>query len=172
MTGAGRGPRAGSRGWILVETLVALVVLSVGILAANRALGESLFTRAMAQDYTQARFFLERVMSELELQPKLAENSEGKGDFGKDYPSFSYRWEVTRADIPVPRIPPEILIKFPDGIKLPVPYLGKIRVTVFWTRRGQTYSRSVETLISPERLYVYEKPEEASEQADAQQKRR
>jgi len=166
MTDMQRTSLIASRGWILMETLVALVVLSVGILATNRALGESLFTRAMAQDYTQARFFLEQVMSELELQPRLAENSTGQGDFGKDYPRFSYKWNVSRVDIPVPQIPPEILLNFPDGVKLPVPYLGKISVTVSWTRREQTFSRTADTLISPQKLFVYE---QAVEQSDAKQ---
>ncbi|MBX7256370.1 MAG: type II secretion system GspH family protein [Candidatus Hydrogenedentes bacterium] len=161
-----------NRGWILVETLVALVVLSVGILAANRALGESMFTRAMAQDYTQARFFIEQVMSELELQPMLAENSTGQGDFGKDYPRFKYKWAVSRADIPVPRVPPEILVNYPDGIEMPVPYVGKISVTVLWTRRDQTYTRTAETLIGPERLYVYKKVQEQGEKAQAQPAKR
>ena len=170
MTAATATSQKASNGWILIETLVALVVLSIGIVAANRALGESLFTRAMAQDYTQARFFLEQVMSELELQPVLAENSTGKGDFGKDFPRFNYKWAVTRYDLPVPRIPPEILLNFPNGVQLPVPYLGKISVTVSWTRREQTFTRTVETLIGPERLFVYEKVEEQGETPQAQPK--
>ena len=141
-------------GWILVETLAALVVLSVGILAVNRSLGESLLTRAMARDYTQARFFLEQVMSELELQPVLVDGATGSGDFGKDNPRFSYSWAVSRVDLNLPALPPQILERFPNGVQPPVPYLGKISLTVKWTRSGRAFSRTAETLIDMRHLYV------------------
>jgi hypothetical protein len=134
--------------------MAALVVLSVGILAVNRGLGESLAIRAMARDYTQARFLLDQVMSELELQPVLVDGATGSGNFGKDNPRFSYSWVVSRVNLKIPEVPPQLLLQFPNGVQPPVPYLGKISATVKWTRTGQTFSRTAETLIGMQRLYV------------------
>ncbi|UCC16519.1 MAG: hypothetical protein JSU58_09150, partial [Dehalococcoidales bacterium] len=65
-------------------------MLSIGLVAVNRAFGEALLVRAQARDYTQARFLLEERMGELELQPVLAEGT-ASGNFGKEFPRF--RWE-------------------------------------------------------------------------------
>jgi hypothetical protein len=148
-------------GWVLLEAIVALTVLSVGVWAVNRALQDALLTRAMAQDYTQARFFLEQVISELELQPVLAEGASKSGTFGDDYPRFSYTWMVSKVDVPAPQIPPQLLAIMQTEPELPVPYLGKLRVTVNWTRAGRSFSRSLETLIAPNRLYTQEERDAA-----------
>ena len=78
-------------GWVLIETLVAMVLLSVGVLAINRALRESLQTRAIAKDYTTARFLLDEKMGELEMQPVLNEGDGGTGIY-KDQERFSFSW--------------------------------------------------------------------------------
>lgn len=147
-------------GWILIETLVAMTMLSVGVLAMNRAMQEALETRAMARDYTEARFLIEQVMSELEMQPQLVEGASKAGGFGKDYPRFSYAWTVSRFDFPQPVLPPDVQQFLNGPVGLPEPYLGKIQVTVNWTRRDRPYSRTVETLIPAEQLVVLE-PESA-----------
>lgn len=149
------------QGWMLLETIVALTVLSVGVWAVNRALQDALLTRAMAQDYTQARFFLEQVLSELELQPVLIEGASKSGGFGDDHPRFSYTWSVSKVDVPAPPIPAELLAVMQSEPELPAPYLGKLRVTVSWTRADRSFSRSIETLIAPDRLYTQEERDAA-----------
>ena len=146
--------RAGSRGWILVETLVALMVLSVGVLAVNQALQDALLTRAMARDFTQARFLLEQVVSDLELQPLLIEGAAKNGAFGEAFERFAYHYEVSRVELPAPELPPLAIGTLAQPLQLPVSYLGKIRVTVTWTRAGRSFERAVETLIAPEKLYI------------------
>lgn len=143
-------------GWVLVETLVALIVLSIGVIAVNRAMQEGLVTRAMARDYTQARFLLEQVMGELELQPILAEGARKAGDFGEAHPRFSYAWAVSRVDIPQPALPPRARTALVQPVELPVSYLGKITATVLWTRAGRSFQRTAETLVAPERLFIEE----------------
>jgi hypothetical protein len=138
-----------------------MTMLSIGVLAMNRAMQEALETRAMARDYTEARFLIEQVMSELEMQPLLMEGASKAGAFGKDHPRFSYAWTVSRYDFPEPVLPPDVQQFLAGPVGLPEPYLGKIQVTVNWTRRDRTYSRRVETLIPPEKLVVLE-PEGAA----------
>jgi len=134
--------------------MVALMVLSIGGVAVNRAMQEALVTRAMARDFTEARFLLEQVMSKLELQPILVEGASKSGAFGDDHPRFSYRWDVSLVELPRPQLPPLARAALAQPLELPVQYLGKVRVTVTWTRAGRTFERSAETLVAPERIYT------------------
>lgn len=157
MTRPAHIPQSNRRaGWILIETLVALMVLSIGILAVNRAMQEATLTRAMARDFTQARFLLEQVASELDLQPILIDGDTHQGDFGKDYPRFSYQWNVSRVDLPAPQLPPLAQAALTQPLQLPSSYLGKVTVKVSWTRAGRTFDRTLETLIAPEKMYTTE----------------
>ncbi|MCL4692976.1 MAG: hypothetical protein KJ060_10770 [Candidatus Hydrogenedentes bacterium] len=146
-------------GWILVETMVALMVLSIGGVAVNRAMQDALITRAMARDLTTARFLLEQVMSELELERTLIDGASESGDFGEDYPQFVYKWNVSVVPIPQPELPPLATATLAQPVEYPVPYLGKIHVTVSWSRAGRPFERSLETLVSPDRVYTKEDEE-------------
>ncbi|MBN2309715.1 MAG: hypothetical protein JXR94_12125 [Candidatus Hydrogenedentes bacterium] len=141
-------------GWILLETLVALMVLSIGIIAVNRAVHESLVTRAQARDYTHARFLLDHLVAELELEPVLEDGASESGTFGDEFPRFSWEWAVTRVDVPVPPLPGGLPLAARDDFELPVPYLGKISATIRWTRAGVAFERHLETLIAPDKLYI------------------
>ncbi|MCC6489586.1 MAG: hypothetical protein IT364_18960 [Candidatus Hydrogenedentes bacterium] len=120
----------------------------------NEALQEALLTRAMARDFTQARFLLEQVVSDLELQPLLIEGAEKNGDFGDAFERFAYHYEVSRVELPAPELPSLANAVLAQPLQLPVSYLGKIRVTVTWTRAGRSFERTAETLVPPERLYI------------------
>lgn len=157
--------RVRNQGWVLLETLVALVLLSVGVLAINRAMRESLATHAIARDYTVARFLLERKMSELEMQTLLDEGAQQSGSFGDEHPRFTFSWSVTRVDMPQPEIPAELQAFLIAPPELPEPYLGKITVTVSWTRAERPYSATAETLIDSRRLRVKEPPNAVPEPA-------
>jgi len=142
-------------GWVLIETLVAMVLLSVGVLAINRALRESLQTRAIAKDYTTARFLLDEKMGELEMQPVLNEGDGGTGIY-KDQERFSFSWSVARVDLPTPPIPAELQQFFLEPLTLPEPHLGRIAVTIKWTRAGREFDATGETLISSQRILTLE----------------
>ncbi len=143
-------------GWVLIETLVAMVLLSVGVLAINRALREAMLTRAMAQDYTTARFLLEEKMGELDMQPMMNEGDRGDGDFGDAHPRFSYSWSVAKVDLPAPAVPPELQQFFLEPPQLPESHLGRISVTIKWTRAGREFDTTAETLVSGTRLRTLE----------------
>ncbi|MDZ4860313.1 MAG: hypothetical protein SGI88_15150 [Candidatus Hydrogenedentes bacterium] len=151
--------RSRKEGWVLMETLVALVLLSIGVLAINRALRETLATRAIARDYTTARFLLEEKMGELEIQTGHLEGASSAGDFGEKQQRFSYAWSVARVDLPEPVIPVELQPFVIDLPELPEPYLGRISVTISWTRAGRNYSATAESLLSSKRLLVKEPPD-------------
>ncbi|HRI89633.1 MAG TPA: hypothetical protein PK869_15275 [Candidatus Hydrogenedentes bacterium] len=155
--------RAGRKdGWVLMETVVAMVLLSVGLLAINRAMRESIATRALARDYTVARFLLEEKMGELEIQTVHQDGASSAGDFGDDHPRFTYSWNVSRVDMPTPEVPPELQPFLVDVPELPEPYLGRISVTISWTRAGRDFSTTAETLVSSARLIVSDLPDDTA----------
>ncbi len=146
-------------GWVLMEALVSMVVLSVAVVALNRGFAEAVLTRSIARDYTQARFFLEQVVGELEMKPVHVDGTSGKGGFGKDHPRFSYSWSVKRVDVARPELPvalPPQLLSVVEAFEPPIEYLGQIAVRVNWTRSGQSFSSELETTIAPGALYIPE----------------
>lgn len=157
MTGSRRQHPAA--GWVLMEALVAMVFLSIAVVALNRGFAEAVLTRAIARDYTQARFFLEQVVGELELKPVHEDGASGKGNFGKEHPRFSYTWSVAKTDVTPPSIPPTLppqMQAIAQNFEPPIAYLGKISVRVEWTRAGRAYSAELDTTIAPGALRVQE----------------
>ena len=139
-------------GYILLECLVALAVLSTSVLVMQRAMRQSLAVRGQARDYTQARFLLEELIAEVLLQPELME-SQDQGAFTEENARFTWTRAIEKIKIPVPPPPPNVT---PDSKepKLPIVYLGRVTATVSWSRSGASYSESLETLIPPGQLWV------------------
>ena len=154
---ARQGPRPRSRnlGYILFETLVAMTLLSIGLIAINRAMRETILVRGVSRDHTQARFLLEDLIGNLELQPELNETS-GSGRFEGELSRFSYKWAVSKVEVPEPPLPPDMPPEEAEKFKLSAPYLAKIEATVSWQRSGRSYEQTAQTLWTPEKLFVPE----------------
>ncbi|MDX9972471.1 MAG: hypothetical protein RBU21_05695 [FCB group bacterium] len=148
-------------GYILVEAVAAIAVLSLGIVGVQEAMRQSILTRAQARDLTQARFLLEELVGQLQLRPQLAEGGR-KGDYGENYPRFRWEYKVSRIQLPEADqpVPNEI---GPDGkplmLELPVKFMVAIDVTITWTQRGNEYKRSTRTLCQPEKMLGYDAKE-------------
>jgi len=143
------------RGYILFEAVVAMALLSIGVVGIQRAMQQAIVTRGQARDYTQARFLMEEVMSWVELQPRLYPGK-SSGRFKEDMSRFAWEWDITKIDLPEPVIPPDVPPEQRGRFQLRARYLAKIKVTVSWTRRGREYQESLETLWSPEKLFIPE----------------
>ena len=143
-------------GYILIEAAVAMVLLSIGAMTVHRTIQEAIRTRGQAQDYTRARFLLEQVVADLEIQPELIEHSD-RGRFEGEHARFSWDHRVQRVNLPMPgpplRPPPEgkkvESFEYPEGQE----YLAHLRASVSWTRSGRSFSESYETLLSPDSLW-------------------
>jgi argininosuccinate synthase len=147
-----------------MEALVSMVVLSIAVMAINRGFAEAVLTRAIARDYTQARFFLEQVAGEVEMTPVLMDGATGEGNFGKDNSRFSYTWAVSKKDVAPPKIPsylPPQMQRMAAEFEPPIEYLGELSVRVSWTRAGGSYSAELNTIIAPNRIVVLEGEENA-----------
>ena len=149
-----RRRRPGRGGYILVEATVALVLLSLGAYAVHGTIRQALITRGQAQDYTQVRFLLERIASEVSLQPMVKEESQS-GSFTGDFSRFAWSYTLSRVDVPLPQPPPFPPAGWaePEDFEYQVEYLGLITATVTWQRAGQPYSESLETLFNPFKLW-------------------
>lgn len=140
-------------GYIFFETVVAMALLSISMVAIHAAMRQGILARGQAQDYTTARFLLEKVMAEKELQPEMVEDS-GRGRFPGEYDRFSYEWEVTKIEIPRPEIPPRLPPEqFKAAEDLFREYMGKITVKISWSRAGHDFEAVGETLIPPIQLW-------------------
>jgi hypothetical protein len=147
-------------GYLLFEAIVAIAVLSVGVLGVNAAFRQALLTRAIADDYTRAAFLLDRVIAPLTLQPVLAVGGD-QGDFGRDEALRRFRWrtEVERVEVPLPELPPQLQENYREQVERETASLARITATVTWTRAGSTYERTAATLFPGNRLWA-PKPEE------------
>lgn len=146
-----------THGYILVETAVALVVLSAGAFVVHGTIQQALQTRGQAQDYTRARFLLEGLVADLEMQPQVAVHA-AEGRFEGEHDRFSWDYRVRRVNVPKPVAP---LRPAPEGSKKAKPfeyladrdYLAHMRATVYWTRSGRSFSESYETLLRTSKLW-------------------
>ncbi len=153
-------PRA-RRGYIFVETLVAMAILSISILVIQDAVRQAILTRAQARDYTTARFLLERIQARRMLVYEQPEG-EGSGTFEEPFERFSYEWRVQRVEVPKPDMPPDMppeeIKQFNDTFK---GFLGRLTVKVRWNRAGTDFDATAETLLRPELVWVLPPPDPA-----------
>ena len=128
------------RGYMLVETVTAMAILSVGVMAIHGAMRQAAITRAQAEDYTTARFLAEQRIGELELQPML-EVGRRSGAYDGKHSRFRWSHEVALENVDIDVIDEHT-----------PPPIGRISVRIQWTRMGRPFETVVETLISPERI--------------------
>lgn len=149
--------RARAAGYILVETALALVILSVGALVVHRTIQEAIRTRGQAQDFTRARFLLDQQMAEVLAQPVLVEKR-AQGHFTGQDERFSWTSDIRKVNPPVPKSPS----RPPRNTSTPVgpfvfprnrDYMARVQVTVSWQRAGLEFSESYETLLPASRLW-------------------
>lgn len=86
----------GSRGFTLLEVMVALAVLATTLTVVYQLHGQTMMISSNARFYNLAPMLAQAKLSELERSPynELAESS---GEFGEDYPGF--QWSVRIEDV-------------------------------------------------------------------------
>jgi len=97
------------RGFTLLEIMIALAILSIGLMAIFTAQGTSLRASGRAENIQTASMLAQQKMTEklLELEPEIAKGSfpdDTKNDQGNfDKPLEDFRWEffVKKVEIPV-----------------------------------------------------------------------
>lgn len=141
-----------------------MMLLGVAIYGIHGAIRQAILTRGQAQDYTQARFLIEKVIADLEMQPLLRAGS-GSGHFKGDMSRFAWQYSVRKIKIPKPEGANSINIgaivngKPTQGFEYAVEHLVHIRATVSWERAGHPFSETFETLFNHQKLWEPEERE-------------
>lgn len=149
-------------GYILIETLTAMAVLSISVLAINGAMRQAAITNALARDYTHARFVLEQVVASVELKPVIRARSES-GRYSGELSHYRWEYEVDLVEMPVPSVSvnpdnpahAELLRRVAEEgsqLELPVQRIPRITARVSWQRGGIEFTETVQTLMEPGRL--------------------
>ena len=145
-------------GYIFIETVVAMAVLSVSAMVIYEALRQAALVRAQARDFTVARFLLERTLTEHALPP-LQQEQQGSGTFEPPFDRFSYAWKVSRVEVPEPEWPPDLtqeeLAVFKANYRK---FLGKVEAVVRWNRGGAAFEARAETLVNARHVWVPPEP--------------
>ena len=129
---ANSGNPFSSKGFTLIEIVVALAILSIGLTVIIELFSGGLRLGRTSEDYTKAigygRMKLEEIISKEDI-----EEGNNEGDFDK-----TFRWQVDIKKVDL--LPPD---KNPD-LKLPI-NLFQVKVSILWKSGSKERSASLET---------------------------
>ena len=121
-----------SKGFTLIEIVVALAILGIGLTVIIELFSGGLRLRKTSEDYTKAIGYGRMKMEEIISQGNIEEGN-NEGDFDK-----TFRWQVDIKKVDL--LPPD---KNPD-LKLPV-NLFQVKVNILWKSGSKERSASLET---------------------------
>ncbi len=84
-------------GFTLVEVMVAVVVIAIVMTAVFRLQAQTITMAESTRFYSTAMLLAQQKMSEMR-EAGSGDPSEGSGDFGDDFPGFSWRVSMERVD--------------------------------------------------------------------------
>ena len=94
------------RGFTLLETLLAVIILSAGILLLTQSWSGSFLRIRKTQMNQEVSALLERKMAEIDLEyrgkPLESIKEEDEDDFGSEYPN--YKWKMTSKEFQAPNL--------------------------------------------------------------------
>jgi len=118
--------RSENRGFTLLEVVISMGLITIALLAVFRLQAQNLSLQSEAQFITLANHLAQDRMSQIQAGDELTEGS-SSGDFGDDFPYFSYREEIS---------------EMPD-----LENLFKVKVSVFLDKKDATKDLSIETYL-------------------------
>lgn len=143
-------------GYILFEAVCSMAILSIAGLTFQSALHQAILTRGQALDYTTARFLLEKINSDIELQPQHIED-EKSGTFPEPYNRFSYQYKISKVSIPKPELPSQLPPDLRENLeKMFRDYMMKVDIWIRWQRAGMKFEVHAQNLFQPEKLWLPE----------------
>lgn len=89
-----------SRGFTLVEMIVATLLLAIGVTAALGAISASVQLASRAEHLQTAAMLAQEKLAELELQSASLGSGTQKGDFSPQYPDYRWTEEVDPTQYP------------------------------------------------------------------------
>lgn len=92
------------KGFTLIETVIAMVILSAGIILLANTWGGSFMRVRKTQLSTEVASLLQRKIVELQIEyrdkPLESIPEEKQDDFGSDYPQYSWKMTAKKMDLP------------------------------------------------------------------------
>ena len=148
-----------SRGYMLLETTVAILVLGIVAVAIHGATRQSIQTRGQAQDFTKVAFLMEDFLAKLETQHLVVEG-ERKGTFDEYGKRFDFHCVIRPVLIPAPVINTSNDPEQPAMLVAELPaessFLVHVALTVTWNRGEMPFEETIETLLPPSQLHIPE----------------
>jgi hypothetical protein len=95
--------------------IVATLLLAIGVVACLGAIGASTRATTVAKEYTTATLLADRHISELESDPNMLRSGEQSGDFGDEYPGFTWSHSIEQTDI-TGLLQVSVTIEWTDGV--------------------------------------------------------
>lgn len=95
---AHRFPPGGSRGFTLMEVMIAMAILAIALVAIFQSQSQSASMAAHARFLTTASLLAQSRMAEIEAKNPRNLQSED-GDFGAEFPDYRWRLEVRDTEI-------------------------------------------------------------------------
>ena len=106
-----------NKGFTLLEIMIAVAILAVALVTLLGSQSQSVFFANSAKFETMASLLAQSKMSEITIQAADSLSSDS-GDFGEDYPG--YTWEATVSDVSI------------EGLDAISDYLKQIDLAVTW----------------------------------------
>jgi general secretion pathway protein I len=91
--------RAAEAGFTLLEVMLAMSILAIALVAVFQSQSQSISMMARSRFDTAAPLLAQSKMAELEAI-KSADVTSDSGDFGDDYPGYSWSFEIMGTEIP------------------------------------------------------------------------
>lgn len=149
--------RRSTRGYILIETTVAVVVLGISAITIQGVIRQAIQTRGQVQDFTHVRFLMEDYMARLELQPYVFAGT-GEGVFDEGDGRFRYTYTIRAVNVPVPELPAPPGLRAEDIARFTydagASRLVHVALTVRWRRGQMDFEETIETLLRQAKLYT------------------
>lgn len=89
------------RGFTLLEIMIAVAILAIGLVAVLRSQSHGVDMAIDSQISTRSALFAQEKIADIQMAIASGErNIDGSGDFGDEYPSFSWRIESEPSIVP------------------------------------------------------------------------
>lgn len=152
-----------SKGFTLIEVIVATFLLAGALIVLSNSWSGSLNAFRKSRHITTVSLLLQKKVTETELRAQNKGVSdvpeEEAGDFGSDFPEFSWKIETKKLEMPdlasiltardggAQEIEMTIIRQITEAIENAV---KELRVTVVWKRKDQSLEYSITTYLVDE----------------------